>query len=321
MPVMARSIFTNNKVLIVNVGKPTYITKIPKTLGAETMVDEKPQPMTQSSQRNHKLAAKEWVRILWGCVAGGCFVLLLAAIMFDGSDPNWPYPDLQAGHTIGILCKLLMVVICVLIIICGIIGFVSNFKNRNTSINIIDRIIKMGFGFGALAVVSFMLMVNVYRWEAGERYSNLSSLGNALLSYAGDNEGKYPKAEKWCDLLEPYIKKRERVFVYSFWGKKLCYYAMNPDIDSNSSPNTIVFFESRAGWNLSGGPFLIDKSRFINKDWSCVVFNERVHFDNDTLVVEDSIYPWVVESAVWRPSQKRPINIPKSQANLDETKK
>ncbi len=39
-------------------------------------------------------------------------------------------------------------------------------------------------------------------------------------------------------------------------GEGRCHYAMNPACEPNSPPDTVLLFETKAGWNQHGGPEL-----------------------------------------------------------------
>ncbi len=84
--------------------------------------------------------------------------------------------------------------------------------------------------------------------------SNLKQLSVAAMMYAETN-GQYPTPEKWCDLLEPYYKD-EKILVCPSAGPDRCHYAINPNAKKGCPPNTVLFFESKPGWNQSGGPEL-----------------------------------------------------------------
>lgn len=90
---------------------------------------------------------------------------------------------------------------------------------------------------------------------------NLSYLGHMILIYANDNDGKYPAADKWCDLLIEYDELTEKQFVcpgaLHKGNKARCHYAMNPNCEPNSPPGTVLLFETKGGWNLSGGEGLL----------------------------------------------------------------
>lgn len=93
---------------------------------------------------------------------------------------------------------------------------------------------------------------------------NLYTLGKAFRSYSEQYEGKYPPAEKWCDLLEKYCYVSPDKFKCPQGNKNNCSYSFNPSCEPNSPPDTVLLFESIGGWNSYGGLKLI-KSR--HQDW------------------------------------------------------
>lgn len=62
-------------------------------------------------------------------------------------------------------------------------------------------------------------------------------------------------------------------FVCPSVGADRCHYAMNPNCGVDSEPNTVLLFETQAGWNRHGGPELFT---FDNHDprGGCVLFND-----------------------------------------------
>jgi prepilin-type processing-associated H-X9-DG protein len=82
--------------------------------------------------------------------------------------------------------------------------------------------------------------------------NNLKQLGVAMMQYAEDNNDQFPTSDKWCDLLGPYYKN-EKVLVCPAAGKGKCNYAINPDAKPGSSGGTMLLFETKDGWNQSGG--------------------------------------------------------------------
>ncbi len=90
-------------------------------------------------------------------------------------------------------------------------------------------------------------------------YNNLKQLGTAMRTYANETGGKYPSANKWCDLIKPYLDRRveDKIFQCPSAEKARCNYAMNPNCEPNSPPGTVLLFETKGGWNLSGGLELV----------------------------------------------------------------
>jgi len=93
--------------------------------------------------------------------------------------------------------------------------------------------------------------------------THLSELGKAIKNYSDENNGKYPTADKWCDLLLQFDLATEKQFVCpsSEAGRGQSSYALNKNIvgmkASDISPDVVLLFESKTGWNQFGGPELL----------------------------------------------------------------
>lgn len=126
---------------------------------------------------------------------------------------------------------------------------------------------------------------------------NLEILGKAISIYSKENNGEYPEPNIWCDLLLkngliekddficPEVKFRwERQFLpLPIPVNRKSYYAMNPNCEPNSPPDTVLLFEFKGGWNKSGGPELLTTQNHLGL---ChVLFNngdvERIHKSED----------------------------------------
>ncbi|MBN2595126.1 MAG: hypothetical protein JXA81_16605 [Sedimentisphaerales bacterium] len=116
--------------------------------------------------------------------------------------------------------------------------------------------------------------------------NNLQQLNKAILLYSNDNNGCYPEPSRWCDLLLEYEQIELRYFlcpgVTSQWRRQVfpwpilrnerCYYAMNPNCEPNSPPDTVLLFETKGGWNKFDGPELLT---FENHLGRCnILFND-----------------------------------------------
>ena len=96
-----------------------------------------------------------------------------------------------------------------------------------------------------------------YRMVCGE---NISGLGKAMILYAGDNNEMFPTPEHWCDLLVEYEDCSREMFRCKGDAQGPSSYAMNKNIDEqgpNAPPDMVLLFESKPGWNQSGGPELL----------------------------------------------------------------
>jgi len=99
----------------------------------------------------------------------------------------------------------------------------------------------------------------------------LQKLDKALSIYSDDNQGKYPDPDQWCDILVnnklaknvdficPEVKFRweRQILPLPIPINRKSYYAINPNCEPNSPPDTVLLFDIKGGWNKSGGPELL----------------------------------------------------------------
>ena len=110
--------------------------------------------------------------------------------------------------------------------------------------------LSMGIMFPALARVRTIDS----RMQCG---TNLVALGIAMQLYAEQNEGSYPVADQWCDLLIQCADVSEAQFRCPRGRKGKYSYAMNPYCEPNSPPDIVLLFETSGGWNQFGGPEIL----------------------------------------------------------------
>jgi len=106
---------------------------------------------------------------------------------------------------------------------------------------------------------------------------NLVSLGKSMLVYACHYDDKYPTADKWCDLLAKYADVSEKQFVCPSAGEGRCHYAMNPNAYL-TSPDMVVLFETKAGWNQFGGPEILTFENHKGKGCNILFNSLQVEF-------------------------------------------
>lgn len=128
--------------------------------------------------------------------------------------------------------------------------------------------------------------------------TNLMALGEAMLIYSAYNDDNYPAADKWCDLLLEQTEVTPKRFVcpsivirLPFTGGKtvqrptprrgLCTYAMNPNCVDMSPPETVLLFETDAGWNQFGGPELLSTKVHGGKGFNVLYKQGQVFFEQD----------------------------------------
>jgi prepilin-type processing-associated H-X9-DG protein len=108
--------------------------------------------------------------------------------------------------------------------------------------------------------------------------NNLKQLSVAATIYA-EKYGNYPSSDKWCDLLKPYYKN-EKILICPSAKRDKCDYAINPDVRWNGRypATTVLFFESKPGWNQSGGPDLLAIENHYKKGSNVAFCDGHVEF-------------------------------------------
>ena len=110
---------------------------------------------------------------------------------------------------------------------------------------------------------------------------NLDDLNAGLRGYL-DVKKSYPQAIEWYDAIASRYQGKVYTANIARLGKAIScpsaghgryHYAMNPDCDRNSLPDTVLLFEARPGRNQHGGPELFT---FDNHDpkGGCVLLND-----------------------------------------------
>jgi len=91
--------------------------------------------------------------------------------------------------------------------------------------------------------------------------NNVKQLGLAVKIYAVDNEARFPSATNWCDAIQNGVGS-PRAFQCASDSNLRCAFAYNQKLDGlkedEINPQTVLFFESSAGWNAAGGPELFN---------------------------------------------------------------
>jgi hypothetical protein len=92
--------------------------------------------------------------------------------------------------------------------------------------------------------------------------NNGKQIGLGVRIYTTDHDDKYPPLASWCDTLQSSgAVPQPGVFQCPAHGQSPCGYAFNARLagkeEGKVSPQTVLFFESDAGWNASGGPELM----------------------------------------------------------------
>jgi len=96
--------------------------------------------------------------------------------------------------------------------------------------------------------------------------NNVKQLAIAMRMYSADNKNQFPPAATWCDAIRSYAGSDKPFRCPSGEPNVRCHYAFNAKLDGldggKVNPNTVLFFETEGGWNVSGGPeLMLSKSR------------------------------------------------------------
>ena len=148
-----------------------------------------------------------------------------------------------------------------------------------------EKVIK-GRNFAVISIISSIVMFSLFVflvmggfWVRDGRGhldlycgTRISGLGRLIWIYAGDFEEKYPIADKWCDLLLENTDTIEEQFICPAAAKGRGHYAMNPNCQPNSPPDTVLLFETKPGWNQFGGPELLSFENHESKRCN-ILFN------------------------------------------------
>jgi prepilin-type processing-associated H-X9-DG protein len=90
----------------------------------------------------------------------------------------------------------------------------------------------------------------------------MKQLALAEVMYEGANQNHFTPAATWCDALKPYTGGSTKMFQCPAGdAAQPCGYAFNAKLGgldtAKVSPDTVLLFESDAGWNASGGLELV----------------------------------------------------------------
>ena len=91
--------------------------------------------------------------------------------------------------------------------------------------------------------------------------NNARELSSAAHVYAGDHQNHFPAATNWCDALKSYVTSEKTFKCPAANALDRCDYGFNSRLDgvdmTQVNSNTVLFFETEDGWDVSGGPELL----------------------------------------------------------------
>jgi hypothetical protein len=147
-----------------------------------------------------------------------------------------------------------------------ILGIVSLVKINKSG----GRLSGQGLAIAGICVSGFMLLFSIpfmagmtlpalarakQQAQTINCMNNMKQLGLAVKTYAVDHNGQLPPAATWCDAIQSRVGS-PKVFQCPSEPERRCSYAFNAKLDgkkdSEINPQTVLLFESDAGWNGTG---------------------------------------------------------------------
>lgn len=221
-----------------------------------------------------------------------------------GPPPLSPATAKTSGMAIAsLVLGILGIVSCGLTPLIGLIlGIVAIGKVRNSKGTLVGEGIAIAgtivsalflvFGIGMFAGIVIPAFAGAkQRAMAIACMNNLRQLSLATRLYAGNHEEQFPAATNWCDALKEYVGRNTRVYTCAAANSTdACDYAFNAKVAGldvrNVNPQTVLLFESEAGWNLSGDEEMVvspPRHRARNRRPSVTVAFADGHVEEVTL--------------------------------------
>lgn len=118
---------------------------------------------------------------------------------------------------------------------------------------------------GATAIGAGMLLPALAKAKSKAQtissVNQVKQLGLAARMYSNDHNNKFPNAQSWCDDVKNYVGNPKVYKAPNDSGAGECSFAFNEKLsgldEGKIDPRTVLFFETEAGWNRSGGPELM----------------------------------------------------------------
>ena len=171
-----------------------------------------------------------------------------------------------AALVLGILAFVLCGITALPAVICGIIALVKISNSRGLLKG--QGLAIAGLVAGLVSVVFTLLLVAIMvpafskakdQAKASICMAHLRQLSVGVVMYAEDNDGEFPTASEWGDLVVDYTGSDKQVFSCLAGPEGIYGYAFNKNLDGLkmseiTSPGSMVtLFEADAVWNDAGG--------------------------------------------------------------------
>jgi prepilin-type processing-associated H-X9-DG protein len=197
-----------------------------------------------------------------------------------GLTPPTPVATENCGlATWALVCGAVGIVTCVTAPVGLVLGFVAHSRIRASNGRLTGSgMATTGIVLSLIAVLLWLLAIPAAvllpalakarakaKWPAQSIVcaNNLKQLGFAVQMYESNHNDQLPPPESWCDAIQKEVGS-SNVFQCPAVPEQRCAYAFNQRLggkrESDVNPQTVMIFESDAGWNASGGPELLLKS-------------------------------------------------------------
>ena len=168
-------------------------------------------------------------------------------------------------------------------LVCGVLGFCGITALAGLILGIMSlvrinqsggRLSGKGVAIAGICVSGFMMLMAIpfmaaltlpalsRAKEKAQRIqcsNNLKQLALAVKIYSADNNETLPSPTKWCDAIQSHVGTpgtSAKIFVCPTEPDRRCGYAYNANLegkkDNEINPQTVLLFESNAGWNGTG---------------------------------------------------------------------
>lgn len=218
------------------------------TEGSEPAEQAEPTGQTQQGKKP-KMCKLAVLSIL--CVVLAFVIGWMLLFMDDGILPIWVEGNLMPGGIVALVIAL-------------VLGIASLIRIKLSGGGLAGRRLAwLGLIIPVVVGVAFLRSEQPEEAETTperECQTNLRSLAAAFSAYGRNNDGQFPKAEKWCDELFEATKDNESMFKCPSAKSGRCNYALNKyaaELGGEVPSDMVVLFESGPGWNQVGGPELM----------------------------------------------------------------
>jgi len=195
-----------------------------------------------------------------------------------GLAPSKPVAAENCGlATASLICGALGIVTCVTAPFGLVLGLMAHSRIRGSNgrltgsglatAGIVLSLIAVLVGLVAIPAALLLPALANEKQKAQRTHcvNNLKQLGLAVRIYATDNQDQFPPATTWCNAIQLAVGSPQ-VFQCPLAPDQQCAYAFNNKLagkkTSEVNPETVMVFESEAGWNANGGSeLMLDPSR------------------------------------------------------------